>query len=114
MSSDTLITKVYGGMRLISADGVSIGTVWRVHFRDTEAYIEVRPHSLTNALLEAFAIRQRQPNSSHLFLPGHTIAQVVGKRVHVRLDAGTVRTCVSRPPWIEPDKFNPFHGDLLE
>jgi hypothetical protein len=26
MSSDTLITKVHGGMRLISADGVSIGT----------------------------------------------------------------------------------------
>jgi len=114
MSSNTLITKVYGGMRLISADGVSIGTVWRVHFRDTEAYIEVRPHSLTNALLEAFAIRQRQPNSSHLFLPGHTIAQVVGKRVHVRLDAEAVNACVSRPPWIEPDKFNPFHGDLLE
>ena len=106
ISSDTLITKVYGGMRLISADGVSIGTVWRVHFRDTEAYIEVRPHSLTNALLEAFAIRQRQPNSSHLFLPGHMITHVVGKRVHVRLDAEAVSACVSRPPWIEPEKYN--------
>ena len=51
MPSDTLITKVHGGMRIISADGVSIGKVWQVHFRDTEACIEVRPHTLGNALL---------------------------------------------------------------
>jgi len=116
MSSTTLITKVLGGMRIISADGVSVGNVWRVHFRDTEACIEVRPHSLTNALLEAFTLRQEQPNSSHLFLPGQTISQVTGKRVHVRLDAEAASACVSRPPWIEPEKYNDarFNSDRLE
>ena len=110
MLSDTVITKVHSGMRIISADGVAIGTVWRVHFRDTEACIEVRPYSLTNALLGAFALRQRQPNSSHLFLPGHMSTHVVGKRVHVRLDAEAVRACVSRPPWIETEKYNDVAG----
>ena len=116
MSSDTIIAKVYSGMRVISADGVSMGTIWHMHFRDTEACIELRPHSLTNDLLEAFALRQRQPDSSHLFLPGQTITHVVGKRVHVRLDAEAVRACVSRPPWIEPEKYNDsrFNSDRLD
>jgi hypothetical protein len=109
MPSDTLITKVYVGMQVISADDVYIGKVWHVHFRDTEACIEVRPHTFWNAFLEALAVRQRQPNSSHLFLPGHTITQVVGKRIHVRLDAGEARTCVSRPPWVEPEKYNDYN-----
>jgi hypothetical protein len=39
MPSDTLSTKIHRGMRVISADGVSVGNVWRVHFRDTETYI---------------------------------------------------------------------------
>ena len=95
-------------MQVISADGVSVGKVWRVHFRDTETCIEVRPQSLTNAMLEAFSLRQEQPNSSHLFLPGQTITQVVGKRVHVRLDAEAASACVSRPPWIEPEKYNDY------
>lgn len=108
MPSDTVITKIHGGMRVISADGVSIGNVWQVHFRDTEACIEVRPQSFVNAFLEALALRQMQPNSSHLFLPGHTITQVVGKRIRVRLDAEAVSACVSRPPWIEPEKYNDY------
>jgi len=100
MPGDDFITKVHGGMRIISADGVSIGNVWQVHFRDTEACIEVHPYTFWNALLEGLALRQRQTNISHLFLPANTITQVVGKRVHVRLDAQAVRDCVSRPPWI--------------
>jgi len=44
-------------MRVISADGVSIGHVWEVHFRDTEAAIGIRPHTFSNALLEVFALR---------------------------------------------------------
>ena len=107
MSSNTLITKVLGGMRIISADGVSVGNVWRVHFRDTETCIEVRPHSLSNTLLDAFTLRQEQTNSSHLFVPGRTITQIVGKRVHVQLDAEAVSACVSRPPWIEHEKMPP-------
>jgi hypothetical protein len=107
MPGDTLITKVHGGMRIISADGESIGKVWQVHFRDAEACIEVRPYTLWNALLEALALRQRQPNISHLFLPANTITQVVGKRVHVRLDAEAVRACVSHPPWIESGEIPP-------
>jgi len=116
MPNDTLSTNIHRGMRVISADGVSVGNVWRVHFRDTEACIEVRPHSLTNALLEAFTLRQEQPNSSHLFLSGQTISQVIGKRVHVRLDAEAASACVSRPPWIEPEKYNDsrFNSDLLK
>ena len=98
MPSDAFITKVHGGMRVISADGVSVGAVWRVHFRDTEACIEVRPYSFWNALLEGLALRQMQPASSHLFLPGQTITHIVGKRVHVRLDAEAASACVSRPP----------------
>ncbi|MEO6071972.1 MAG: hypothetical protein ABIP67_01625 [Burkholderiales bacterium] len=107
MSSDTLITKVRGGMRIISADGVSVGTVWRVHFRDTETCIEVRPQSLSNALLNAFTLRQEQTNSSHLFVPGRTITQIAGKRVHVQLDAEAVSACVTRPPWIEHEEMPP-------
>ncbi|MDQ2995777.1 MAG: hypothetical protein M3R61_01795 [Chloroflexota bacterium] len=106
MSSDTFNTKVHSGMRLISVDGVHIGNVWRVHFRDTEGCIEVRPYSFWNALLEGLALRQMQPASNHLFLPGHTITQVVGKRVHVRLNAEAVSACVSRPPWIERETYN--------
>src|SRR3954447_16106535 len=106
MPSDAFITQVHGGMRVISADGASVGNVWRVHFRDTEACIEVRPYSFWNALLEGLALRQMQPASSHLFLPGQTITHIVGKRVHVRLDAEAVSACMSRPPWIEPEKYN--------
>jgi hypothetical protein len=104
MPSDTLTTKVYRGMRFISADGVYIGKVRQVHFRDTEAYVEVRPHSFWDAFLEVFALRPMQPDSSHLFLPAHAITQVVGKRVYVQLDAEAVRACTSRPPWIEHEK----------
>ena len=43
MPSDTLTTNIHEGMQVISADGVSVGKVWRVHFRDTETCIEVRP-----------------------------------------------------------------------
>jgi hypothetical protein len=107
MSSDTLITKIHEGMRIISADGVSIGNVRHVHFRDTEACIEVRPRNLLNALVEVLTPRQEQTSSSHLFLPARTITQVVDKRVHVRLDAEAVRACVSRPPWIEEEKTPP-------
>jgi len=110
MSSDTLATQVYSRMRVISADGVMVGTVWRVHFRGTEACIEVRPYSVWNALLEGLALRQRQPNSSHLFLPGQLITHVVGKRVQVRLDAEVVRACASRTPWIEPETYNDVAG----
>ena len=111
MLSDTVITKVHSGMRVISADGVYIGNVWQVHFRDTEACIEIRPHSFWNVLLEALALRHEHTNSSHLFLAARTIAQEVSKRVHVRLDAEAVRACVSRPPWIEQEKIPPtgFH-----
>jgi hypothetical protein len=105
LSDDTIATQVHNGMRIISADGVYIGKVCQVHFRDTEAYIEVRPHTLWNTLLEALALRQRHPTLSHLFLSGDTITQVVGKRVHVQLNAGAVRSCVSRPPWIEREKI---------
>ena len=107
MPSDTLTTNVHEGMQVISADGVSVGKVWRVHFRDTETCIEVRPQSLSNALLNAFTLRQEQTNSSHLFVPGRTITQIVGKRVHVQLDAEAVSACVSRPPWIEHEKMPP-------
>jgi hypothetical protein len=33
MPSDTFVTQVHGGERVISADGVTVGNVWRVHFR---------------------------------------------------------------------------------
>jgi hypothetical protein len=114
MPNDTLSTKIHRGMRVISANGVSVSNVWRVHFRDTEACIEVRPYSFWTALLEAFTLRQEQPNSSHLFLPGQTITQVVGKRV--QLDAAAASASVSRPPWIEPEKYNDsrFNSDLLK
>ena len=52
LSDDTIATKVQNGMRIVSADGVYIGKVWQVHFRDTEACIEVRPRTLWNTLLE--------------------------------------------------------------
>jgi hypothetical protein len=107
MPSDTLNTKVHQGMRIISTDGVAIGTVRRVHFRDTEACIEIRPHSFWNALLDAFTLREEQTNSSHLFVPARTIAKVDGKRVHVQLDAEAVRACVNRPPWIEREQMPP-------
>src|SRR6476660_2265168 len=107
MSSETLIAKIHGGMRVISADGVSIGTVWQLHFRDTETCFEVRPRTSWNALLDAFSLRPLQPHSSHLFRPGGAITQVAGKRVHVRLDAEAARVCVSRPPWIEHEKMPP-------
>ena len=106
MHNDSAVTKVHGGMRVISADGVTVGTVWRVHFRDTEACIEVRPYSFWNTLLEGLALRQMQPASDHLFLSAHIITQVVGKRVDVRLDAEAARACVSRPPWIEREAYN--------
>ncbi len=106
MTSNSLITKVHGGMRVISAGSVSVGNVWRVHFRDAEACIEVRPYSFWNALLEGLALRQTQPASGHLFLLARTITQVVGKRVDVRLDAEAARACVSRPPWIERETYN--------
>jgi hypothetical protein len=108
MLTDTLSTKIYRGMRVISVDNISIGNVWHVHFRDTEACIEVRPQSLWNAFLEALALRQMQPNSSHLFLSARTITHVVGKHVHVRLDAEAVRACSSRPPWIDGEKYNDY------
>ena len=104
MSNDTLITKVYRGMRIISADRVYIGKVRRVHFRDTEAYIEIRPQNFWNSFLEAFALREMQPSWSHLFLSKNTITRVEDKRVHMKLDAEAVRACVSRPPWIEPEE----------
>jgi hypothetical protein len=107
MPSHTLSTKVHEGIQVISADGVSVGKVWRVHFRDTETCIEVRPQNLSNALLNAFTPRQEQTNSSHLFVPGRTISEVEGKRVHLRLDAEAVRACVSRPPWIEHEEIPP-------
>jgi hypothetical protein len=105
MPKDTLITKVQSGMRIISADQVCIGKVRRVHFRDTEAYIEILPRSFWNTFLEVFALRQMQPSWSHLFLSGDTISQVVGKRVYLKLGAEAVRACVSRPPWIEPEEW---------
>jgi hypothetical protein len=105
MLRDTLITKVHSGMRIISVDGVYVGKVRRVHFRDTEAYIEIHPQSFWNSFLAVFALRQMQPSWSHLFLAGDTITQVVSKRVHVKLDAEAVRACVSRPPWIEPEEW---------
>jgi len=108
MPSDTFVTQVHGGEWVISADGVTVGNVWRVHFRDTEACIEVRPYNFWNALLEGLALRQEQPNSSHLFLAGRTVTRVTGKRVHVRLDAKAVRACVSRPPWIERETYNDY------
>jgi hypothetical protein len=116
MRSDALITKVHGGMRTISADRMYIGYVWRVHFRDAEACIEVRPQNLWNALLEALALLPLRPSSSHLFIPAPTISQVVGKRVHLRLDAGAARACISRPPWIEPEEMPPagFNSGRLE
>ena len=107
MLGDTLNTKVHAGMRVISADGVDIGNVRRIHFRDTEACIEVRPRSLWNALLQAFTLRQEQTGLGHLFLPARTITHVEGKGVHVRLDAEAVSACVSRPPWIEREKIPP-------
>ena len=79
---------------------------WRVHFRNTEACIEVRPYNFWNALLEGLALRQEQPNSSHLLLAGRTVTQVPGKRVHVRLDVKAVRACVSHPPWIERETYD--------
>jgi hypothetical protein len=116
MPSDTLITKVHGGERVISADGVSVGHVWRIHLRDAEACIEVHPRSFWNAFLDALALRQWQTNSTHLFLPARTITQVAGKRVHVRLDAEAVRACVSRPPWIEHEEIPPtgFNSGRLD
>src|SRR5688572_4211682 len=104
MSNNTFITKVHKEMRLISADGVYIGKVRRVHFRDTEAYIEIQPRSFWNSFLQVFALREMQPSWSRLFLSGNTIARVVDKRVHVNIDAEAVRACVSRPPWIESDE----------
>jgi hypothetical protein len=109
MSSDTLSTKIHLGMRLISADGVYIGNVWRVYFRDAETCIEVHPRNFWNTLADALALRQRQSHGSHLFLPGRTVTQVERKRVHVRLDAKAVKACKSRPPWIEPEKYNEFY-----
>ena len=108
MPSDPLVTQIPGGERVVSADGVTVGHVWRVHFRDTESCIEVRPYSFWNALLEALALRQDQPNSSHLFLAGRTITQVTGKRVRVQLDAKAVSACLSRPPWIERETYNDY------
>jgi hypothetical protein len=116
MQNDTLATKVQAGMRIISADNVSIGKVWRVHFRDTEAYLEVRPESFWNTLLDALALRQWQSKVSYLFLPARTITHVEGKYVHVRLDAEAARACVSRPPWVEPEEIPPsgFNSGRLD
>lgn len=108
MSSDTFVTQVHSGMRVISADGVMVGNVWRVDFRDTEACIEVRPYSFWNTLLEGLALRQEQPTSSHLFVPGRAVAQIERKRVQVRLDAEVVRACVSRPPWLDSETYNDY------
>ena len=101
---DAIATKVQIGMRIISADGVYIGKAWQVHFRDTEAYIEVRPRTFWNALLSV-ATSNFQTKISHLFVPADAITRVVGKRVHMQLDAEAVRACVSRPPWIEHEKL---------
>lgn len=113
MPSDNEITKVRGGMRVISTDGITIGKVWRVHLRDTEAVIEIRPQSFLRALLDAFVLPQRQPDTDHLFLAAHSISQVVGKRVYVQLAAAAARTCISRPPWIERDR-NGLDGNRLD
>jgi hypothetical protein len=105
MPHDTDITKVRSGMRVISAEGSTIGTVWQVHLRDTEATIEVRPQSFLRAFLDAFALREMQPDTDHLFLPAQAITHVVtGRRVFVQLDAAAARACSSRPPWIERDR----------
>jgi hypothetical protein len=116
MRNDAVVTKIRGRERVISTDGVAIGHVWRVHLRDAEAYIEVRPRNLWNALLEALALLPIRPRSSHLFIPARTIGQVARKRVHVRLDAGEARACTSRPPWIEPEELPPagFNSGRLE
>jgi hypothetical protein len=103
-NSDQLL-QIRSGMHVIAADGTDIGTVWQLHLRDTEAVIEVRPKSRLRAFLNVFALREMQPNSDHLFLPGADITQVVsGKHVRVQLDSSTARACVSRPPWIEPER----------
>gem|GEM_PF-1648851 len=106
MPSDAVITNVHGGMRMISADGIYIGKIWRIYFRDAESCIEIRPHSFWNVLLDALVLRP-MPNSSHLFISGHTITRIVSKRVHVRLDAKAARACVNMPPWIEREKIPP-------
>src|SRR5262249_50038217 len=104
VSDDTIATKVQIGMRIISADGVSIGKVWQVHFRDTETYIEVRPRTFWNTLLE-FSYRPQLSKLGDLFVPADSIARIEGKRVHMQLDAEAVKACVSRPPWIEHEKM---------
>jgi hypothetical protein len=105
MSSNNDITNIRSGMRVFSADGISIGKVWQVHLRDTEAVIEVRPQSFLRTILDVFALHEMQPNSDHLFLPGQIITRVVtGKQVQVGLDAVAARACVSRPPWVELDR----------
>jgi hypothetical protein len=116
MLSNTFITQVHNGMRIISADGVYVGKVWQVHFRDTEASIEVRPYTFWEAFLEVFVLRQMHPTSGHLFLPADSITQIVGKRVQVKLDARAARACVSRPPWIKREKIPPtgFNSPRLE
>jgi hypothetical protein len=115
MSSDNIITQVQGGMRVLTIDGVTIGHVWRVHMRDTETCIEIRPRTFWNAVLEALILRPL-PTNSHLFLPAQTITHVVNTQVYVRIAAEAARAYSSRPPWIERDPIPPtgFNSGRLD
>ena len=116
MSNDVLVQRVHTGMQIITADDVVLGKIWQVHFRDAEAFIEIRPRTFWNAIEDMVIEVPRHANTSHLFIPAQTITHVLKKRVYLNINAANAKTYISRPPWIERGDIPPtgFNTPRLE
>ena len=90
MKAEELAAQVGARMQVITADGKHLGTVRQVHTYETAVYVEVLP----GGVLWIFKAKP-------WFLPASAVIEVVGKRVHLNINARTAKGCTARPPWIE-------------
>ena len=76
MSTDDLIRQVRAGMPVVTSDGVVLGKLWRIHIRDAEAVLEVRPRTFWNAIEDIVLEVPRHANTSHLFVPAQAALEI--------------------------------------
>jgi len=99
MTGAKIAEQVCEGMKVFSSDGKRLGTIWRIHYHETEVYFEVLARG---ALLTMWPLEQKK-----YFLPANAVADVSGKRVILNMDVKAAKTCTIRPPWIPMKTVNP-------